>query len=86
MLATEDAIASKWCNWELGFGDAEKYLTNKIAIFPIKKIGKDFSGNEYLKIYPHILKDSSVVSDKYEWKIKYPDGSETDHLFQWLKR
>ena len=25
LLATEGAIASKWCNWELGYGDAYKY-------------------------------------------------------------
>jgi len=25
LLATNGAIESKWCNWELGFGDAKKY-------------------------------------------------------------
>ena len=24
LLATEEAIASKWCNWELGYGDSQK--------------------------------------------------------------
>lgn len=23
LLATDNAIASKWCNWELGYGDAQ---------------------------------------------------------------
>lgn len=54
LLATEDAIKSKWCNWELGLGDAQKYPQN-IAIMPItEKRGDIFSGSEYLQIYPII--------------------------------
>jgi hypothetical protein len=34
LLATENAIQSKWCNWELGFGDAIKYHKN-IAVLPV---------------------------------------------------
>lgn len=57
LLATNAAIESKWCNWELGFGDAQKYKDN-IAIFPIKPEGTydyQYKGNEYLSIYPHIV-------------------------------
>lgn len=53
-LATEAAINSKWCNWELGLGDAAKYIDH-ISILPIKKDYSDFSGNEYLEIYPYIF-------------------------------
>jgi hypothetical protein len=53
-LATEAAINSKWCNWELGLGDAAKYIDD-ISILPIKKDYSDFSGNEYLEIYPYIF-------------------------------
>lgn len=53
-LATEGAIASKWCNWELGYGDAQKYIEN-IALLPIKNdINSYYSGSEYLQIYPSI--------------------------------
>jgi len=52
-LATEGAINSKWCNWELGFGDSHKYIDN-IAVFPIRNDYDTFSGSEYLNIYPHI--------------------------------
>ncbi|MDD4730213.1 MAG: toll/interleukin-1 receptor domain-containing protein [Dysgonamonadaceae bacterium] len=54
LLATEGAINSKWCNWELGLGDAEKYIDN-IALLPIKRDYYDFSGSEYLHIYPYII-------------------------------
>lgn len=53
-LASEGAINSKWCNWELGHGDAAKYINN-IAILPIKKDYSDFTGTEYLEIYPYIF-------------------------------
>ena len=52
-LATEGTISSKWCNWELGFGDSHKYIDN-IAIFPIRNDYDNFSGTQYLDIYPRI--------------------------------
>ena len=68
LLATEDAIASKWCNWELGYGDAFRYRDN-IAIMPIpEKRNSIFSGNEYLQIYPIIKTEYNyslgIVHDK----------------------
>ncbi len=53
LLATDGAINSKWCNWELGLGDAAKYIEN-IALLPVRRDGSDFSGSEYLDIYPYI--------------------------------
>ena len=55
-LATNGAIASKWCNWELGYGDAQKYRDH-IAIFPMKPKGSydsAYKGSEYLSLYPYI--------------------------------
>ena len=65
LLATNGAIESKWCNWELGFGDANKY-PDKIAILPLKPKGaKDYQykGHEYMRIYPYIA--FSDGSQKY---------------------
>ncbi|RRT86398.1 toll/interleukin-1 receptor domain-containing protein [Empedobacter falsenii] len=53
LVATPNAINSKWCNWELGLGDAAKYIKN-IALFPINKTYETFKGSEYLAIYPRI--------------------------------
>lgn len=53
LIATQNAINSKWCNWELGLGDAAKYI-NDIALLPINRSQQSFSGAEYLKIYPRI--------------------------------
>ncbi len=56
LVATEKAIESYWCNWELGIGDTHKYIEH-IAIVPIKERGEfdtQFKGNEYMQIYPSI--------------------------------
>ncbi|HLP32514.1 MAG TPA: toll/interleukin-1 receptor domain-containing protein [Bacteroidia bacterium] len=56
LLATEKAIESYWCNWELGIGDVHKFEKN-IAILPVKEKGQynhQYKGNEYLQIYPRI--------------------------------
>lgn len=56
LIATEKAIESYWCNWELGIGDTFKYIEH-IAILPIKEQGEydhNYKGNEYLQIYPSI--------------------------------
>ncbi len=60
-LGTDGTLNSKWCNWELGLGDAEKYIEH-IAILPIKKDYSDFTGNEYLEIYPYIF---NIQSSQY---------------------
>lgn len=94
LLATQGAINSKWCNWELGLGDAEKYIRN-IALFPINKTYETFKGSEYLAIYPRIEYENGenkYVSGSYIPKgyyVIYPankDGrSKLFPLKEWLK-
>jgi hypothetical protein len=95
-LATEGAIQSKWCNWELGYGDAQKYLDN-IAIFPIKDNYRDYSGNEYLLIYPRIefVKGNTIerkiggfFSQGYYVIIPNENGVSSSYyqLSYWLRR
>ena len=67
LLATEGAINCKWCNWELGLGDAEKYIEN-IAVLPIEKDYSNFTGNEYLEIYPYIFNIDSFQFFKGEYR------------------
>lgn len=73
LLATNSAIESKWCNWELGFGDANKYQEH-IALFPLKPQGTTddaYKGSEYLQIYPY---------------IRYFDGTERYKGIQQIRR
>lgn len=71
LLATQGAINSKWCNWELGLGDAEKYINN-IALFPINRSNQTFYGAEYLKIYPRIEYQDGTT--KYSSGVYIPKG------------
>lgn len=74
LLATSKAIASYWCNWELGIGDVHKFK-NHIAILPVKEKGElnsQYKGNEYLHIYPHI--DYENGSSLYSNGNRIPAG------------
>jgi len=92
LLATEGAINSKWCNWELGLGDAAKYIDN-IALLPIKRDYSDFSGSEYLEIYPYIFKVDSYQFLKGDYRsqgtyVVYPSVNGNDRVIpiaQWLR-
>jgi hypothetical protein len=92
LLATNGAIESKWCNWELGFGDAKKFEKN-IALFPMKSAGGTYSGSEYMSIYPCIAyydgtekySDGSSINAGYYIRTQKIDGSVTiKPLAQWF--
>ena len=68
LLATNGAIESKWCNWELGYGDSQKFKKH-MALFPMKPEGaydREYKGSEYMGIYPYIA--------YYDGSEKYKDG------------
>jgi len=74
LMATEKAIESYWCNWELGIGDTYKFMEN-IALLPIKEKGEydfQYKGNEYLQIYPQI--DYEDGSGQYQDGRQIPAG------------
>jgi len=64
LLATQGAISSKWCNWELGFGDARKYSDN-ISLLPVTENDGTWKGNEYLQIYPAIEMEDQYPMGRY---------------------
>lgn len=82
LLATNSAITSKWCNWEVGIGDTYKLSNRKIALLPLAENSGTWNGSEYLQIYPRIEK-GSLYNDKYY--IYYPDGTSED-LSIWLNK
>jgi len=96
LLATEGAIESKWCNWELGFGDAHKFRNN-IALFPLKPKGSydsTYKGSEYLSLYPYIsyfdgsekYNDGRIISRGYYVRTIQEDGTGAiEPLSNWLR-
>ena len=89
-LASNGAINSKWCNWEIGYGDAYKLGIDKFAIFPVSnQLG--WLGAEYLSLYPRI----EYVSDHGDYNfgnpnfgtywVVYPNGNKQT-LKEWLSK
>lgn len=91
LLATEEAINSKWCNWELGLGDAAKYRNN-IALLAVQKDNSDYTGSEYLNIYPYITYENGTntyTNGKYITKgyyVRYSDNYTIVPLKTWLQK
>ena len=97
LLATDDAIESYWCNWELGIGDTHRYIKN-IALLPIKEKGTydtKYKGNEYLQIYPRIDFNKAFTNIhghffKEGYYVKKPANKEgtvyITELSEWLKQ
>lgn len=85
LLATDEAINSKWCNWELGFGDAHKYFEN-IAILPVTNNDNgSWVGNEYLKTYPAItIKKNDFNNNVTELYVEFMGKKE--RFVDWLKK
>lgn len=83
LLASDRAIASKWCNWEVGIGDTYKLSKDNLLIVPIAESRDSWTGNEYLQLYPQL----EVKRDYYgnlTYHVKYPNGRSTS-ISSWLK-
>lgn len=94
LVASDAAIESKWCNWELGYGDSLKFNSGKIALFPIAKVANNWKGEEYMSIYPTIqyfdgterYSDTRELIPKgYYYRYRGTDGSfYLQPLLEWL--
>ncbi len=95
LLATNGAIESKWCNWELGYGDANKFKRH-IALFPMKPSHtSDYSykGSEYMRIYPYIVycngtekyTNGSPITRGYYVINEEQDGNYFTPLAEWFQ-
>lgn len=93
-IASNAAVHSEWCNWEIGYGDAHKYDADKIAVFPVKQDNREWEGNEYLQLYPSIeyydgTTFYSGTHDRIErgFYVKYYfNGNIIVPLVRWLSR
>ncbi|EJL6264635.1 toll/interleukin-1 receptor domain-containing protein [Vibrio cholerae] len=65
-VTTENAVASKWMPWECGYFDGVK---EKVAILPVKQysINNEYSGQEYLGLYPYCLKGNNIQGTPRLW-------------------
>lgn len=82
--ASENANASRWMPWELGYFDGIK---NRVAIAPIESTNRSyyfsgFKGQEYLDLYPYI--SLSDGSDNTVW-IWNRESKPVAPLRNWLE-
>lgn len=93
-IASDAAIDSEWCNWEIGYGDAQKYESDKIALFPIKQDNREWKGNEYLQLYPSIeyfdgntrYSDTKrIIPEGFHVRYKYNNNLLVP-LWEWLSK
>lgn len=68
-VTTANSDASKWMPWECGYFDGKK---EKAAIVPIQKASADnsFSGQEYLGLYPYVVKQPNTRNQEMLWVRK----------------
>ena len=68
-LATEAASTSKWMPWELGYFDGLR--RGQVAIMPLMENENDqFSGQEYLGLYPEISQGTYMNSQQRDVFVK----------------
>jgi len=58
LLATDNALSSRWCPWEIGIADGSKDYEFILIVPVVDDDDKEFKGNEYLQIYRRIEMDS----------------------------
>jgi hypothetical protein len=82
LIATQSAIESKWCNWEVGFADAHKFV-HHIALFPVKGDFGNYKGEEYLQIYTSLQVKRKKDKRGFGYYVHYPSGKDIP-LQTWL--
>lgn len=60
VLATSNAMASRWVPWEIGLADTIKGDSN-VVIIPVADKEGNFKGNEYLQLYKRLAKGEGGV-------------------------
>lgn len=80
ILATENAIVSRWVPWEIGIAEATKQR-DRIAIIPIINQNRTFQGNEYLQLYNRV-----ELSEDRRIGV-FPPSSENGYLLStWIQK
>lgn len=84
-LATYHGLRSKWCNWEIGIADILK-SENRLAILPIQSKSGNWSGNEYLQLYPEMVFENEKLDllTLNDIRIKKTDGQSIS-FEEWLQ-
>lgn len=80
VLATRNALESKWVPWEIGVADKTKGEA-RVLIIPVADPSGNFSGNEYLQLYRRV-----VIADNGEDGVFEPEKTQGEYLRTYLQQ
>lgn len=80
ILATRNALVSRWVPWEVGIADTRKALQS-VAIIPVADPQGIFHGNEYLQLYRRI-----ELGPNNELQMFKPNSSIGLDVKSWFQR
>ncbi|MCF0072223.1 toll/interleukin-1 receptor domain-containing protein [Dyadobacter sp. CY261] len=83
VLASNNALESKWVPWELGFADASKGVS-KVYIFPVADNDGTWKGSEYFDLYQKIELGTLPATKRFtELVVKEPEHSFVANSFKY---
>jgi hypothetical protein len=75
VLATNNAIKSRWVPWEIGVADSKKTPDN-IFIIPVEDTSTSYQGSEYLQLYnriePYGIETLGIFKPNSAWPVDLP--------------
>lgn len=81
VLATNNAVKSRWVPWEIGVADIKKSPSG-VSILPVVDSSGKFEGNEYLQLYNRV-----VVADDGSIAVFEPNKTSGGVIIKsWLQR
>lgn len=78
LVATTNAVNSRWVPWELGYADKSKSVNN-IAVIPIADAYGNWEGAEYLRLYPRVL---TATDDRLA--VFPPSATKNGYVEYWM--
>jgi len=81
VLATNNALSSRWVPWEIGVADQVKANHDKMGIIPVVDDSGQFKGNEYLQLYKRITLDEIF---KNRIKLYEANSHQSKEVKDWL--
>ena len=81
VLATNNAVKSRWVPWEIGVADIKKSPSG-VSILPVVDSSGKFEGNEYLQLYNRV-----VIADNGSIAVFEPNKTSGGIVINsWLRR
>jgi len=85
VLATRNAMNSKWVPWEIGIADRTK-PANKIAVIPVIDPYGTYHGNEYMQLYPSVQLGMLKLTGEKALSVFDVNESTGINIRSWLSR